>query len=315
MRAPMSSEGQVAVVIAAYNAGSTLERAIASVLAQPETAEVCVVDDASCDATLALAQAWSVRDGRVCAYASMVNGGPGAARNLAIANTRAPWIAVIDADDYILPGRFSTLLGAAGGADFVADALIRTTEGAEPGASLSTFQPETLNFEAFVLGNLGRSRGPLDLGFLKPLMRRAFLEAHGLGYQPTLRLGEDYEFYARALALGARFLVGNPAGYVSIERPGSLSKDHTEGDLERLRDCDHALAQIRTLTGVEKHALARHWASVDCRLQWRRLISAVKTRDLRAAVATFRSPETAIYLAGKLSEQAWRRSISARRRA
>jgi len=311
----MSSEGQIAVVIAAYNAGATLERAIGSALAQPQTAEVCVVDDASLDATLALAQAWSVRDGRVCTYGSTVNGGPGAARNLAIANSRAPWIAVIDADDYILPGRFATLLGAAGEADFVADALIRTPQGVEPDVSLQAFQAETLSFEAFVLGNLGRSRGPLDLGFLKPLMRRTFLEAHGLRYQSALRLGEDYEFYARALALGARFLVGNPAGYVSIERPGSLSKDHSERDLELLRDCDRALAQIRTLTAAESRALARHWASVDCRLQWRRLISAVKANDLGAALSTFRTPETAIYLAGKLSEQVWRRSTSAWRQA
>ena len=40
---------QIAVVIAAYNAEATLDRAVASALAQPETAEICIVDDCSTD--------------------------------------------------------------------------------------------------------------------------------------------------------------------------------------------------------------------------------------------------------------------------
>jgi succinoglycan biosynthesis protein ExoU len=42
---------QAAIVIAAYNAEATIARAIRSALAQPEVGEVCVVDDASTDAT------------------------------------------------------------------------------------------------------------------------------------------------------------------------------------------------------------------------------------------------------------------------
>ena len=34
-------------------------------------------------------------------------------------------------------------------------------------------------------------------------MRRAFLERHGLAYDETMRLGEDYDLYARALSLDA----------------------------------------------------------------------------------------------------------------
>jgi succinoglycan biosynthesis protein ExoU len=126
-----------------------------------------------------------------------------------------------------------------------------------------------------------------------------------------MRLGEDYEFYARALALGARFLVGGAAGYVSVERPGSLSKDHGELDLQRLRDCDLSLGKIRPMTPAERRALRRHWTSVDCRLQWRRLISAVKANDAAAALSTFRSPQTTLFLSARLAEQAWLRGTAA----
>ncbi len=236
----------VAVLIAAYNAEATLERAVVSALAQPETEEVCIIDDGSADATAALAQSLAARDARVAFHQAPLNAGPAAARNWAITATRAPWLAVLDADDYLLEGRFAPLLACAGDAEFVADALIRVT-GEEPPPPGAVFAPEPLSFADFVLGNLGPSAGPLDLGFLKPIFRRAFLERHGLRYQDHLRLGEDYEFYARALALGARFLVGGATGYISVERAGSLSKAHSEADLERLRDCDDSLAEITTL--------------------------------------------------------------------
>lgn len=306
----MESTG-IAVVIAAYNAEATLDRAIASALAQPETAEICVVDDGSSDATAQLATAWAVRDAKVRVIETGKNVGPGAARNTAIAATEAPWVAILDADDYLLPGRFSRLLQAADEVDFVADALIRSVEGAAPPSPNAPPNWSSLSFEEFVQGNLGSPRRPLDLGFLKPIFRRAFIEADGLRYRPEMRLGEDYEFYARALALGARFLVGGPAGYVSIERPGSLSKEHTEDDLMRLRDCDDGLRELKAYSPSELRALRRHWTSVDCRLQWRRLIRAVKEGSLGAAISTFHTPDAALYLSARLGEQVWLRSAAA----
>lgn len=300
-----------AVLIAAYNAAATLDRAIASALAEPETAEVCVVNDCSTDATLAIAQAWHARDPRVIVVNQSLNAGPAAARNAAIEATSAPWITILDADDYLLPGRLAALQ-AYGRADFIADQLIRVPDGAPaPALPNSGFLPWQISFPAFVLGNIGGARGPLDLGFIKPLFSRAFVEQHRLRYRTEMRLGEDYEFYARALLLGAKFLMVAPAGYVSVEREGSLSKAHSEADLLQLRNCDDGLLAVRPFTPEERQALDRHWRHVDCRLQWRRLISAVKARKPVAALSTFHTPSSAVYLAARLAEQAWLRSTRA----
>lgn len=303
----MQDTARTAIIIAAYNAAATLERAVRSALAEPETAEVCVVDDASQDSTAALAHALAAEDKRVRVIVFDRNQGPSAARNAALAATSAPWITILDADDYMLPGRLAALHAIASHADFVGDTLIRTPIGQEPVWEQRPLTPAQLTFTAFVLGNLGATTGPLDLGFMKPLMRRAFFEAHQLSYRADMRLGEDYELYARALAHNARFLVCGPAGYISVERPGSLSKEHTELDLQKLRDCDDDLAHAFTLSAPEIAALRRHWRSVDQRLQWRRLISAVKTRNAAMAFSTFHSPNAAFYLLGKLAEQAWLR--------
>lgn len=302
----MSADFRTAILIAAYNAEKTLERAVASALAQPEAAEICIIDDASTDGTFALANALAARSPRVLALRQPANAGPSAARNAGIAATTSPWLAVLDADDYLLEGRLQRLHALAVDADFVADTLIRTT-GPEPAFAPQKLTPTPLSFERFVLGNLGRSTGPLDLGFMKPLMRRGFLQSNRLSYRTDMRLGEDYELYARALALGCRFHTCGPAGYVSVERPGSLSKEHGIADLQLLRDCDDSLAAIPGLTAPQQSALRQHWASVDRRLQWRRLIEAVKQRDAGAALSTFHSLDAALFLAGKLVEQAWLR--------
>jgi succinoglycan biosynthesis protein ExoU len=304
----MAAGDATAIIIAAYNAEATLAHAVHSALAEPETAEVCIVDDASTDRTLAIAHELASSDARIKVIPLASNGGPSIARNAALAATRSPWITILDADDYFLPGRLSRLHAIANDADFIGDALIRTPTGVTPAWRPRSLAPNALTLTDFLLGNLGEAKGALDLGFLKPLMRRSFLDTHAIKYSPEMRLGEDYELYARALALGARFVVCGEAGYVSVEREGSLSKDHSEADLQRLRDCDDAIVQLRPLSSAESVALKRHWASVDRRLQWRRLISAVKTRDPASALSTFRSPDAALYLCGKLAEQAWLRS-------
>lgn len=304
-----NADTRTAVIVAAYNAEATLDRAVRSALAQPEAAEICIVDDGSKDTTAALANAWAAREPRVRAISLPMNQGPSAARNAAIAATSAPWVTILDADDYMLDGRLARLHAEVREADFIADALQRTTPDETPATPRGALNAKPLNLSGFVLGNLGADKGPLDLGFLKPMFRRTFVEAHKLRYREDMRLGEDYEFYARALALGGRFLVSNPAGYVSVERAGSLSKAHSEHDLLLLRDCDDDLARVRALDGAERDALRRHWNSVDCRLQWRRLITAVKQRDLASGLSTFRSPQAVTYLAARLGEQVWARGF------
>ena len=92
--------------------------------------------------------------------------------------------------------------------------------------------PRRLSAASFIEGSITR-RGEYrrELGFLKPLLSRAFLEAHALHYAEDMRLSEDYDLYARALIAGARFRIAPGCGYVAVERPGSLSGRHGERDL------------------------------------------------------------------------------------
>lgn len=94
------SSFSVSVVIAAYNAEATIERAIESVLHQTLPAdEILVVDDGSTDRTAEKVQ----RYGPPVRYLREENAGPATARNRGIQAARGHWIAFLDADDEWLP--------------------------------------------------------------------------------------------------------------------------------------------------------------------------------------------------------------------
>jgi succinoglycan biosynthesis protein ExoU len=304
-----------AVIIAAYNAAETIERAILSALAEPEVLEVFVIDDASSDETSLIASACNDHSNRLTVITLSQNGGPSIARNIGLEMAKSPWITILDADDFFLPGRIGRLLAISTDADFVADDLWQAREGESNFKSTlldhTVTQNEVISFSKFVSGNLTskhKQRG--ELGFIKPLIRRAFLGKHGIKYKENMRLGEDYELYARSLAHGAKFILTPPKGYVSLWRNDSLSGRHTELDLLNLREADLHIMEIPSLSKAERKAVRNHYISVDCRLQWRLAINAVKSRSPQKFFGTFIRPwPVPVYVLGQLINQVWVRAL------
>ncbi len=301
------------MVIAAWRAAATIGRAVSTALAQPETLEVVVVDDASGDdgATLAAARAADDGSGRLQVFALDRNSGPARARNTAIAATRAPWVCVLDSDDYLEPGRLAALLAVARqGYDFVADDLLQLTEGEPETArrpmwfSHHPVAAQDVSLEFFLEANLpDPSRPRTELGFLKPLMRRAFLDQHRLAYDETMRLGEDYDLYAAALAAGARFRLLPAAGYVAVLRPNSLSAVHDRKDLVAYDAADQRLLARGNLSPGAVRLIRAHRQTTSVKIAWIDCIDALKAGRLpRAAAIMLRSPRHAAHILHGLSK-------------
>lgn len=99
----------VSVIVPVYNAEAYVRQAVESALAQPETGEVILIEDASTDNSLRVCRelAGEFAKVRVLRHSDGKNHGAGASRNLGIRNAKFDYVAFLDADDFFLPGRFS----------------------------------------------------------------------------------------------------------------------------------------------------------------------------------------------------------------
>lgn len=284
----------IAVIIPAFRAEWCIAEAVASALTQPEVAEVLVVDDASGDETLTVAGNADDGSGRLKLLQQDVNQGPSAARNRAIRESVSPLIALLDSDDRFLPGRFASLTKIDSEWDFVADNILFAADAetiAHAPVLRSTAAPRTreIDLTEFARRNISvRGANRSELGFLKPLMKREFLQQHALSYKEDLRLGEDFVLYAEALSKGAKFLLAEACGYGAIERPGSLSGNHSADDLAALATASREIMG-KLPDGAAKAMMARHAASLDEKVAHRQFLDRKREKGLSAAVSSLAS--------------------------
>lgn len=98
----------ISVIIPTYNRAPFLERAVSSVLNQSfSQLELIIVDDGSTDETSRIAH--SFEDKRV-RYYYQENRGVSAARNLGLSAATGKYAALLDSDDYWLPGKLKQQL-------------------------------------------------------------------------------------------------------------------------------------------------------------------------------------------------------------
>jgi GT2 family glycosyltransferase len=217
------------VVIAAYQAASTVGEAIRSVLAQTrQDFEVIVVDDGSRDATAAVAGAIAAEDHRVKVY-GQENAGPSAARNCGISAGAGEYVSMLDSDDLWLPdylaemGRALDLDRQAGFAYTEAWEFDEASGRFRKGTAMGRQHPpaETLPHERFVTELMRR-----NFVYNSVTVRRSVLEQVG-GYDTSMSHGEDYELWLRIAISG--FNAVRVAGPLAIKRdsPCSLTNDTT----------------------------------------------------------------------------------------
>lgn len=289
----------VTVIISAFNAVLTISRAVGSALASPDVRNVILVDDASTDGTSEAAIAAGDGSDRLTVVRNEVNVGPAASRNRALKMVDTEVIAILDADDLVAPNRFKHLLNCEDW-DLIADNICFSRKlGGEIEEAAAVQKTRRICLEEFALRNIslpGKARS--ELGFLKPIIKTDFIRKHELCYDETLKLGEDFIFYASALACGARFRIADTVGYVALERDDSLSAKHRTEDLKALARSGWAL--IETLSpGKARSAMCRYNRAVEVKARHRALLD--ERRQLGAATALTNLFATPRYVPGVLA--------------
>lgn len=281
----------VSFLIAVKNAAAYLRAAITCALDQRDVAiEIVVIDDGSSDASPAIAAQFAARDDRV-RFVRNEGAGIAAARNTGLTHARGDWVAILDADDLIHPERSARLLKLAGGGyEIVADNLLLFIE-ERPDlppkpliAHASWSATRAIAFAAYLRSTFDNRETP-PLGVLKPMLRRDFIESHRLRYDLRLRIGEDQDFCARALAAGARFGYLPEALYCYRKHAASLSYRMQETDIAAMIETETEFGatlpqDLRSLSHKRLHGLTRE-------LHVARLVAALKRRDVAGAVSAW----------------------------
>lgn len=312
-----SARGQrVSVVIPAYNAQETIGAAVRSALGETMVTQVIVVDDCSSDDTVKVARAADDGSHRLLVISQPANGGPALARNRALGIALGDYIAILDADDRFLPGRLASLFGAVGfDWDMAADNIAFINHETDPAAvptmaSAGSSRPLTLvEFIEANISHPGRRRA--ELGFLKPVIRREFLQRNRLRYDPDLRLGEDFAFYIRAFLAGARFHITSGCGYVAVERSTSLSGLHRTQDLGALAATDELLLARMDHVPDAAAAMRRHLRHIRTRFRYRSFLDLRRRVGVARALGSYaRQP---VHLTGVLASYALDKTVARRR--
>ncbi len=299
-----SSTPDVSIIIAAYQAADFIGAAIRAALAQKDVSvEVIIVDDCSPQPQEAAVREAARDDPRVRFIRLENNLGPAGARNAAFDIARGDYIAILDADDDMKPDRLSKLLSLARKhkADLVVDNMIEyhmqgNRRQERPFLNLTGLNdPLQIDLAAY-MGSGILPRFNQSLGYLKPLFRRAFIEAGQYRYDTKLINSEDYYLVAQMLADGAKMVLTHYAGYYYFRHDASLSYRLSPAQACAIADAEAAFLRKndKTLSPSEIRLSHTRQRLLKKTAAFEAIIAALKAKTpIKAMKLVFSSPLSA----------------------
>lgn len=227
----------ISIIIPCYNQGQFLPETLNSLLAQTCTSWECImVNDGSTDNTKEVAQSFCVKDNRFI-YLEVPNGGPSAARNVALRMAKGIFIQFLDSDDILATNKLQFQLdaineyGKEAASNIIFYSSARYFTDNEPDArTVFKFGSNNLiaQFElTYDEANQERAvliRNPLVIS--SSFYPRGLFDAIGL-FDESLQTFEDYDLHIRAIFSGYKFhYIGYHSDAIVLIRlhPKSLSR-------------------------------------------------------------------------------------------
>ena len=236
----------ISVVIPAYNAASTLSKAIESVLNQDiqgNPLELIIVDDGSTDGTSEIAARYVSTHPHCICLITQQNQGPSAARNAGIAAAAGKLIAFLDADDQWLPGKIAAQLSVFTQLPEIALVCTNMNNGrlwGKPNIVLLKFKDLLWSNKVYTSSVLAKKSALLAAG----------------GFNSQRRLSEDYELWLSISAIQPIALINAP--YLVYQKNSGTSSRLWA--MERAELETYSIFYKKGLISSSTYTLLRYWS-------------------------------------------------------
>lgn len=188
---------RVSILCSVYNGEMFLRECLESVLRQDfSDFEFLIVDDSSSDRTPFILEEFAARDSRLRLVRNAERKGLTLNLNTALSLAKGEYVARLDADDLVDPGRLSR--------------QVRWLD-SHPECALLGSRARLIDESGRAIGWTGQSGGTAFLRWLSlfsnpfihgsVMMRRAFLEQRHIRYDPAFAVSQDYDLWLRLLPL------------------------------------------------------------------------------------------------------------------
>jgi len=225
----------IAVVVVSYQSATTLDQCLQHLRAADDVAEIRVVDNASRDGSVEIAQRHALADARVRFIANPDNPGMATACNQGARDCHAPWLAFVNPDLMVQPQTLSRLraLGQPLG-----DCLLGVEQVDEQGVADPAVRRRDPDFAAMLRNPGAGSRLAVEVDRSAPLQRvqalsgALLLMPRGLfdrlhGWDGGYRLhAEDLDLCRRAREAGAVVAIANALQVVHVRGVSSRSRPY-----------------------------------------------------------------------------------------
>ena len=245
---------EISVIVPLYNARKYLREAIDSVLAQTfQDFEIIVVDDCSTDGSWDLVNRLYGENDKVRLHRHECNKTAGGARNTGLIHAKGKYVAFLDGDDLYMPEALSIMYRAA--EEYQAEVVH------SPGCLVPTGDQEHIDigavFRTIIFDKLTPEEKPVLLPADKSyrarqwasrrlygtiwnkLVRKDFLDIHGIRFEEDIFPGEDALFLFRCVMYAANY-VRIPEVFYIYRRP-ETSVTHSK------KDAGYLAFQIRNM--------------------------------------------------------------------
>lgn len=252
----------LSVIIPLYNKETTIERAVKSVLNQPNLpCEIIIVDDGSTDKGDTIAQNLSQKH-QIVTLVSQRNSGVSAARNRGVSEVNTPYISFLDADDAWEPGyirNLTRLINSVKEADFFSLGYQMHCEG-------FTYKPYTALPEDF----MGVVNNPIRIysdgyGLIQTsaiCFKKVFFEKLG-GFPEGVKFGEDIYLWLKACTEGTLAFYNTVSATYYKEEINSINRRK----LHHPYHVSYFTNNLNNYSGQQKRNL-KHFLLKNIFIQW-----------------------------------------------